>query len=95
MNMRMLKNWVLLFLLALTLFINNAATAQTPEQATDRTVMVEANSATADVEMADQLRRDGKIYIVVGCLLVVLGGMIFYLVSIDRKVGRLEKQYKS
>ena len=93
--MRMLKNWVLLFLLALTLVINNAATAQTPEQATDQTVMVEANSATADVEMADQLRRDGKIYIVVGCLLVVLGGMIFYLVSIDRKVGRLEKQYKS
>jgi uncharacterized membrane protein len=94
MNMRMLKNWLLLFFLAVTLFINNAAIAQTTP-ATDETVMIEANSAVADVEMADQLRRDGKIYIVVGCVLVVLAGVLFYLVSIDRKVGRLEKQFKS
>ena len=93
--MRMLKNGVLLFFLALTLFINNAAVAQTRESTTEETVMVEANSNSADIEMADQLRRDGKIYIVVGCLLVVLAGMIFYLISIDRKVGRLEKEYKS
>lgn len=91
----MLKNWVSLVLLALALFINQAAVAQTPQPSADGTVMVEANSNTSDVEMADQLRRDGKIYIVVGCLVVVLAGMIFYLVSIDRKVGRLEKQYKS
>jgi hypothetical protein len=31
---------------------------------------------------------------VVGCVLVVLAGVIFYLVSIDKKVSRLEKQYK-
>ena len=93
--MRMLKNGVLLLFLALTLFINNAAIAQTPQSAGDETVMVEANSNVADVEMADQLRRDGKIYIVVGCVLVVLAGVLFYLVSIDRKVGRLEKQFKS
>ena len=93
--MCMLKNRVLLFLLVLSLFLNNGAVAQTSESAADGTVMVEANSNAADIEMADQLRRDGKIYIVVGCLLVVLAGMIFYLVSIDRKVGRLEKEYKS
>ncbi|KAA5539537.1 CcmD family protein [Adhaeribacter rhizoryzae] len=92
--MRMLKNWVLLLLLALTLFINNNAVAQTAPAA-DETVMVEANSSTANVEMADQLRRDGKIYIVVGCVLVVLAGVLFYLVSIDRKVGRLEKQFRN
>ncbi|MGV3589767.1 MAG: CcmD family protein [Adhaeribacter sp.] len=92
--MRMLKNWVLLLLLALTLFINNNAVAQTAP-ATDETVMVEANSSAANVEMADQLRRDGKIYIVVGCVLVVLAGVLFYLVSIDRKVGRLEKQFRN
>lgn len=92
--MRMLKNWVLLLFLALTLFINNATVAQTAPAA-DETVMVEANSAASDVEMADQLRRDGKIYIVVGCVLVVLAGVLFYLVSIDRKVGRLEKQFRN
>jgi len=93
--MRMLKNWVLLLLLALTLFINNNAVAQTAPATDDETVMVEANSSAADVEMADQLRRDGKIYIVVGCVLVVLAGVLFYLVSIDRKVGRLEKQFRN
>ena len=93
--MHMLKNGMLLFLLAFTLFINNAAVAQTSESAGEETVMVEANSNVADIEMADQLRRDGKIYVVVGCVLVVLAGMLFYLVSIDRKVGRLEKEYRS
>jgi hypothetical protein len=93
--MNMLKNWVLLLLLVLTLFINQGAVAQTAGSAGNQPVMVEAGSNSSDVEMADQLRRDGKIYIVVGCLLVVLAGILFYLVSIDRKVGRLEKQYRS
>jgi len=91
----MLKSRVLLFLLALTLVISNAAVAQTSASVPDETVMVEANSNTSDIEMADQLRRDGKIYIVVGCVLVVLAGMVFYLISIDKKVSRLEKEYKS
>jgi len=91
----MLKSRVLLFLLALTLVISNIAVAQTGPSASDETVMVEANSNASDIEMADQLRRDGKIYIVVGCVLVVLAGMVFYLISIDKKVSRLEKEYKS
>lgn len=93
--MHMLKNWVLLVILALTLIINNHAIAQSTEPTAGETAMVEANSNASNVEMADQLRRDGKIYIVVGCVLVVLAGVLFYLISIDRKVGRLEKQFKS
>jgi hypothetical protein len=93
--MKTLKNGLLLFLLVLSLFVIRPAIAQTSGSEADETTMVEANAANTEVEMADQLRRDGKIYIVVGCLLVVLAGMIFYLVSIDRKVGRLEKQHKS
>jgi len=50
--------------------------------------------AEPEVEMADTLRQDGKIYVVVVVLLTVLGGMIAYLVALDRKVGRLEKQFK-
>ncbi len=45
-----------------------------------------------EVEMADTLRQDGKIYVVVIVLLTVLGGMIAYLVTLDRKVTKLEKQ---
>ena len=45
-----------------------------------------------DVEMADTLRSEGKIYVVVTILLIILIGLIGYLVMIDRKVTRLEKK---
>lgn len=50
--------------------------------------------AEPEVEMADVLRQDGKIYVVVAVLLTVLAGMILYLISLDRKVGKLEAQLK-
>lgn len=50
--------------------------------------------AEPEVEMADTLRQDGKIYVVVVVLLTVLGGMIAYLVTLDRKVTRIEKQMR-
>lgn len=46
------------------------------------------------VEMADQMRSSGKIYVVVAVLLAILIGLIVYLISIDRKVSRLEKETK-
>lgn len=51
--------------------------------------------AQPEVEMADALRQDGKIYVVVVVLLTVLAGLILYLVALDRKVSRLEKQVHS
>ena len=45
-----------------------------------------------EVEMADTLRSEGKIYVVVTILLIILIGLIGYLVLIDRKVTRLEKK---
>lgn len=47
-----------------------------------------------DVEMADGLRAEGKIYVVVAILGLILAGMILYLFLIDRKVSRLEKRLK-
>ena len=43
------------------------------------------------VAMADQLRSEGKIYVVVTIILIVLGGLIFYLFLMDKKVKKLEK----
>jgi hypothetical protein len=51
-----------------------------------------AQAQSADVEMADTMRSEGKIYVVVGIILIVLAGLIAYLVLTDRKVTRLEKQ---
>ena len=42
--------------------------------------------------MADTFRSNGKIYVVLTIILVVLLGLILYLVSIDRKVSRIERK---
>lgn len=48
--------------------------------------------AQTTVEMADTMRSEGKIYVVVGIILIVLAGLIFYLVTLDRKTKKLEEQ---
>lgn len=44
-----------------------------------------------DVEMADQLRGEGKIYVVIGVILIILTGLFGYLIRLDRKLRKLEK----
>ncbi|MBP9926688.1 MAG: CcmD family protein [Cyclobacteriaceae bacterium] len=46
------------------------------------------------VEMADTMRSEGKIYVVVAILLIILSGLIAYLIMLDRKITRLEKKVK-
>ncbi|MGI8598402.1 MAG: CcmD family protein [Chitinophagaceae bacterium] len=45
-----------------------------------------------NAEMADIMRRDGKIYVVVAVILIIFIGIILYLVRLDRKISKLEKQ---
>ncbi|MDQ8003272.1 MAG: CcmD family protein [Pedobacter sp.] len=45
-----------------------------------------------DIEMADQLRTDGKIYIVVICIVIILVGLLVYLFALDRRLKLLEKK---
>jgi len=42
-------------------------------------------------EMADALRSSGKIYVVVLVLLSIFIGIIAYLVRLERKISKLEK----
>ena len=42
-------------------------------------------------EMADLMRSNGKIYVVVTCLLIVFSCVVVYLISLDRRLGKLEK----
>lgn len=48
----------------------------------------------AQVEMADTMRSNGKIYIVVAVCLTILLGLFLYLWKIDRKITRIEKENK-
>lgn len=43
-------------------------------------------------EMADTFRADGKIYVVVAIVLIVLTGLIAYLFLLDRKIKKLERR---
>jgi len=83
-------------ILAICCFILSTLAGITQVQAQPEQTQVEysAAPAEADVEMADTLRQDGKIYVVVVVLLTVLAGLIIYLVMLDRKVSKLEKQFK-
>lgn len=44
------------------------------------------------VEMADTMRSEGKIYVVVAILLLIFAGLITYLVMLDRKISKIEKK---
>jgi CcmD family protein len=43
---------------------------------------------------AFDMRSNGKIYVVVAVMLIILIGLLFYLFRIDRKITKLEKQTK-
>ncbi|HEU4471109.1 MAG TPA: CcmD family protein [Flavisolibacter sp.] len=47
------------------------------------------------VTMADEMRNNGKIYVVVAVILAIFIGIILYIVRLDRKITRLEKDQKS
>jgi hypothetical protein len=45
-------------------------------------------------QMADALRSNGKIYVVVTVLVIILIGLFLYLVNTDKKISRIEKDIK-
>jgi hypothetical protein len=45
-----------------------------------------------DAQMADTMRSEGKIYVVVAIILVIFFGLIGFLIYTDRKVTHLEKR---
>lgn len=45
-------------------------------------------------QMADSMRSNGKIYVVIAVILTILGGLIAYVVSLDKKISNLEKDSK-
>ena len=44
------------------------------------------------VEMADKMRDNGRIYVVVAVVLTILIGLIMYVVRLDKKMTQLEKE---
>lgn len=51
--------------------------------------------AQNDVEMADTMRSNGKIYVVIAVVAIVIAVLLAYLISIDRKVKKLEDKFNT
>lgn len=47
------------------------------------------------IEMADELFQSGKIYVVVAVLSIIFIGIVVYLIMLDRKISKLEKEIKN
>ena len=59
------------------------------------TVTLFAQDTTAnEPEMADKLYADGRIYVVVAVVATIFTGIIVYLINLDSKLSKLEKQLK-
>jgi bacteriorhodopsin len=46
------------------------------------------------VDMADTMRANGKLYVVVGVMAIIFIGLFIYLLIIDRKLSRMERGSK-
>ena len=55
-------------------------------------VIIHQAAFAQDAEMADGMRASGKIYVVVGIILIVLIGLVVYLFMTDKKLSRIEQQ---
>jgi heme/copper-type cytochrome/quinol oxidase subunit 4 len=47
--------------------------------------------AQADSSTENLMRSNGRIYVVITVILIILAGLILYLVRLDRKMSKLEK----
>jgi len=54
-------------------------------------LVIQAQDGTKKVEMADLMRSNGRIYVVVAVMLTILIGLVLYVVRLDRKISKLEK----
>ncbi len=50
--------------------------------------------AQEKVDMADTWRTDGKIWVVIAVMGIILGGLLAYVAISDRKISKLEKEIR-
>lgn len=55
-------------------------------------MLAATTSSFAQTEMADTMRSNGKIYVVVVVLATIFAGIFAYLVYLDRKMTRIENE---
>ena len=66
-----------------------------PAFAQDKIPITENDYQNNTVEMADLMRSNGKIYVVVAIVSIVLAGLLLYVFVVDRKVSLLERELQN
>ena len=56
------------------------------------TLYVQAQEGTANTAFGETMRSSGRIYVVIAVILTILFGLILYLVRLDKKMSKLEKE---
>ncbi len=51
--------------------------------------------ATSEPQMADGFRQDGKIYVVITVIAMIFLAIILFLIYLERKIKKIEKQLKN
>lgn len=54
-------------------------------------VWAQQNMDTKTEEPTDFMRSEGKIYVVIAVIVVIVLGIFIYLINLDRKIKKLEK----
>jgi hypothetical protein len=78
-----MKKFIIIFLFFISFFV----------KAQDKIGITEEDYQNSGVEMADKMRSEGKIYVLVSIIGIVLGGILVYVIQTDRKINGLEKKY--
>ncbi len=58
-------------------------------------ISVVFNDILLQIPMADTFRSEGKIYVVIGIILILLIGFFLYLWRVDKKLDKLEDEIKN
>lgn len=79
---------------AIFLLVNLTAVAQNLDslEVGEKYSITDSDYNNDSVEMADIMRSNGKIYVVVGVILIIFIGFIIYTISLDRKISKIEKE---
>ena len=56
------------------------------------TIVVKAQEGTAKTDFGETMRSNGRIYVVIAVILTILIGLILYVVRLDRKMSKMEKE---
>lgn len=63
-----------------------------PMVAQQRKEIKSSDYTNKEVTMADRMREDGHIYVLVAIIVVILSGLLFYTFRTDQKIRKVEKQ---